>query len=508
LATTTFTAPDEDVRPVRYGGLPAQGLSLRLDGRVQVALLTTFGLGIRLLIVRGFWLDEATSGYDSRLSYAGMLRQLRHDNHPPLEYTVLWLTAHTIGSTQTDLRLPSIFFGTLLIPMLFVAGRALYNERAGVLAAAFGSVGALAVWYAQEARMYALFMLMVTVTIWAQSRALSTDKRRYWVAWAAACVTLLYTQWFSSLAITVEVFFFLIVFLQGRRTNRAWRKPLLHLTVSVVAVLVLLAPILPLLYTQYRNNQSNGLGFGTQGSGGAAAGLSPYGILNNLVWALFGYHSNAVIAGAVAVWPLGILVVLAVLGRGRGKKRANRQLLVVGFVPMALVFLASGATAANRSLFEVRYFIGLVPVLYLLLAGAAWNLTPNVRARKAFAVSTLAVLSVGLILQQTDSSDPRLYGYDAAFEQISSVAKPGAEILYAPAYLNVDVEYFEPTMHSEPATESVPKLSAAAQVFVVGSFNFAGVSPRSTDVLLAKLQQTRHLDATFKAPNVVVWEFS
>jgi uncharacterized membrane protein len=471
-----------------------------------VCLLTLFGLGIRLYIVRGFWLDEATSGFDSRLSYGGMLRYLEHDNHPPLEYSILWGMAHTVGSSQTDLRLPSIAFGTLMIPMLYVAGRALYRRQVGLIAAAFGAVSPLAVWYSQEARMYALFMLLVTVTIWAQCRALQTDRRRYWLAWAAASTGLLWDQWFSALALATQVIFFLVVILLDRR-QRPWRRPILHLGISVAAVLLTLAPILPLLYIQYRNNQATGLGFGGNGANLGTA-LSPYGIFNNLVWATFGYHSNGIIAALVAIWPLGILAVLVVLGRNRVSRRSNRQLLALAVAPMTLVFLASGLTSQNRSLFEVRYFIELVPALLLLLAGAMWQLPSSRGARNVIVGITLGLLTAALVLQQSDRDNPRLYGYTAAIEQINSVARPGAVILYAPKYLNVDVEYLDPRMRSMPATETPPPIALSKQIFVFGSFNFSGVSPESTDKLLSRLEQSRHLNAVFKGPNIVVWEFS
>ena len=378
-----------------------------MDPRLIVGLLTVAALGVRLLVVRGFWLDEATSGYDSRLSYTGMLHQLLHDNHPPLEYSILWVVAHTVGSTQTDLRIPEIVLGTLLIPMLYLAGKALYHERVGVLAAAFGTVGALAVWYAQEARMYALFMLLATVTIWALARIIATQRRRYWAVWAIAGTAMIWTQWFASLAVGTEIL--ILAWLMLR--DRPGRRPLLRLGVAVTAVVIACAPGVPLLLTQFRNNQANGLGFGSHGSASAAAGFSPYGIFNNVIWALFGYHSDGVVAAIVAIWPLGLLAALVILGRGRN--RSNRLLVTVITVPMAIAFLASSQVAPSRSLFEIRYFIEAVPALYLLLAGAVWTMTPSAVARRVFTGLLLVGLTAGLVLQQTDRANPRLYGYNA-----------------------------------------------------------------------------------------------
>jgi 4-amino-4-deoxy-L-arabinose transferase-like glycosyltransferase len=436
-----------------------------------------------------------------------MLHTLTYDNHPPLEYSILWAVAHTIGSTETDLRLPSILFGTLMIPMLYLAGRALYDERVGILAAMFGTVGPISVWYSQEARMYALFMLLATVTIWAQARVLSEGQKRHWLIWAAAAAAMIWTQWFALLAVGAETIYFAFV-LAGRPSGPPRRQQVGFLVVAVAACGAACAPGIHLLLTQFRNNQASGLGFGSYGTAGGSGGVSPYTLFNNTVWDLWGYHSYGVIAGIVAVWPLLLLGTLCVLGRRR--HRSNRQLLALIVIPVVIVYVASGKASPDRSLFEIRYFIEAVPAAYLLLAGLAYHMTPSPRARKLFTGILLVSLVAGLVLQQTDTRNPRLYGYDAAFRQISSVARTGDEILCAPTYLTTDVRYFEPHMKVAPVGKSVPDLPASAQIFVVGSFDFAGGAAVNTSAqrIIAELSRTRDVIEIFQAPNVTVWEFS
>jgi hypothetical protein len=276
----------------------------------------------------------------------------------------------------------------------------------------------------------------------------------------------------------------------------------------VTSIVVVCAPGLPLLLTQFHNNQANGLGFGGHTAQSTVDGFSPYGILNNLVWALFGYHNDGVIYALVALWPIGLLMTFPVLGRTRN--RSNRMLVTVIAVPMGLVFVASASAAAGRSLFEVRYFIEAVPALYLLMAGGLWTMVPRATVRRIIAGLVLVVLTAGLITQQTDSGNPRLYGYDAAFNEISTLARPGDEILYAPSYFNVDVAYFEPDMRAMAVAGSLPSLPKRASIFVVGSFNFVGVdqAQAATAHLLNELGRHRRLEMTLSAPNVTVWEFS
>jgi hypothetical protein len=272
-------------------------------------------------------------------------------------------------------------------------------------------------------------------------------------------------------------------------------------------VAVACAPGVPLLLTLFHNNQANGLGFGGHAAAGAAGGLSPYGIFNNVVWALWGYHSNGVIAGAVAVWPLGILGVLLLLGRGRHP--AHTLLATVAFLPLLAVFVASAEAAPNRSLFEVRYFIEAVPALYLLVAGMVWTMAPTVRIRRVVGAVVAVSFVVGLVTQQTDGDNPRLYGYDAAFAALSARARPGDEILYAPAYVNVDVGYFEPGMRAAPVGTTPPSLPGSARIFVVAMTNFAGADVAAeTGSLLSRLERTRRLELVLRAPNVELWELS
>ncbi len=352
--------------------------------------------------------------------------------------------------------------------------------------------------------MYALFMLLATVTIWALARILTTGRLRYWLAWSAAGAAMVWTQWFAVLAVGTEAVIILWIFV----AHRYGRRALTHLGVSVTSIVVVCAPGLPLLLTQFHNNQANGLGFGGHTAQSTVDGFSPYGILNNLVWALFGYHNNGVIYALVALWPIGLLMAFMVLGRTRN--RSNRVLFAIIAVPMALVFLASASAAAGRSLFEVRYFIEAVPALYLLLAGSLWTMVPRAPVRRIIAALLIVVLAAGLITQQADDANPRLYGYNAAFKEISALARPGDEILYAPSYFNVDVAYFEPDMRAVAVTGSLPPLPTTATIFVVGSFDFIGVdqAQAATARALHELGRHRRLEMTLSAPNVTVWEFS
>ena len=103
-----------------------------------VAALTGVGFVLRLLQVRGIWVDEAISVHQAHMSLPAMIANLREtDNHPPLFFMALWAAVRVLrSSTEQAVRVPSLIAGTLLIPALFITGRELFDRRTGLLAAA------------------------------------------------------------------------------------------------------------------------------------------------------------------------------------------------------------------------------------------------------------------------------------------------------------------------------------------------------------------------------------
>src|SRR5690242_16483292 len=136
---------------------PGKDNRLRLRAVLPVAAITAGALALRLAVTRGIWVDEAVSLRQVRLPYLRMIAELRDDDvHPPLYHSVLWVVVRLTGNTgEWGLRLPSLVAGTALIPLLYAVANDLWDRRTGLMAALLGAVAPVAVWYSQEARMYA-----------------------------------------------------------------------------------------------------------------------------------------------------------------------------------------------------------------------------------------------------------------------------------------------------------------------------------------------------------------
>src|SRR5438105_1817468 len=137
-----------------------------------VGIAVAAGLIVRLHTRSDLWLDEALTVNISRLPVGDLLRQLKHDGHPPLYYLLLHVWMKPFGEGDNAVRsLSAIFSFVTIPPFVYVARR-----TGGKLMATAGLVllatSPFAVRYATETRMYSLVMLLVTLGWLAVHRAM------------------------------------------------------------------------------------------------------------------------------------------------------------------------------------------------------------------------------------------------------------------------------------------------------------------------------------------------
>jgi len=478
---------------------------------LAVVGLSVSGLAVRLIVPRGLWLDEATSVDQARMSFAGMIANLRTtDVHPPLYFSVLWVSVRWLGSGELAVRLPSIIAGALVVPMLYALGKEAFDRRTGVVAAAAGSVAPIMVWYSQEARMYALLMLLGVIALWAQVRVLNRGGRLVWAVYALSSIALVWTQYFGALQVVVQQ----LAFVYFIRTRHRRREPVRGLVVgwavTLAAIIVWLAPLAPFAYQQFHVNQTAGKGFGAPQQVGNATALSGnhlsiYAAIANLIWAVWGYHSNPAMALLAALWPLGMLFALVLLGR---RHQRMTTLLVAAVVIPGTVMFALGMV--KRNLFDIRYLSTAVPVLFVLIARMVTGISRRTATAVAGAALVMATLLVGLVDQQYNGTNPRTYDFRQALLPVEATARPGDIIIYDPADLREVVQYYAPTPVLTPAGALPDRPTGGHAVFVLASPSLMN-GPSDTGALSKALTSLRAHDRLVmhkNLANVEIWEFT
>jgi len=463
-----------------------------LGGLILVALI------LRLAVPRGIWLDEAISIHQARLSLHDLFRNLYYgDRQPPLYHLVLWLTIRIFGHSEFAVRLPSLIAGTLIVPVLYELGRELYDRRTGLLAAAFAAVSPMLVWYSQEVRMYEFAALFGLLALLTQLRAIRDGTMLNWAAYILATSALLWSHYFGLLLIAIQQLVFVGVLVQRRGRGQPVKPLALGFAYSLAVLAMQLVPLLAFAHHQYQSTAS---------AAGSPSGtydyLSFYSVLANLAWALWGYQPDATTVLLAAMWPLFLLLSLVLLGRG-----GSRQTTTLAMASIALVLLLIVVSAFDRSLFEVRNFLILVPLVLLLIARliTGWIRQPTPRLLVAGGV--MATLLIGLLNQQLNKANPRLFDFRGAIEHIKANGGAGSLVLYEPGDMRYVLEYYAPDLPAQPLTQPITAGTEGSPIFVLASFQNNPRFFNETNRVVGQLTFFRTLVQRFKTPQTTVWEF-
>jgi hypothetical protein len=209
---------------------------------VGLTLLFALALALRLynLAGRSLWLDEVHTA----LLYAHlpspvdvMTTAITRVSQMPLFFVFTWLLGR-VGDDEFLLRLPSALFGAACVAAVFVLARRLFGMRVAFVAALLLSLMPYAVWLSQEARPYALLMLLTTLQMYYAYRAASEGRWVLWIGLAAATELNLYTHYFAWVATAA-----IALYLAGFIVSDAIRSRHARAILTVVGALLLGAAV-------------------------------------------------------------------------------------------------------------------------------------------------------------------------------------------------------------------------------------------------------------------------
>jgi hypothetical protein len=233
-------------------------------------LLFAFGLRVYRLPAQSLWYDEGVSWYLTRMSPPALTVWTANDIQPPLYYYLLWLWVRLAGTSEYALRFPSVFFGVLTLPLLWITARRLLGMRAAWLAALLLALSPLHVYYAQEARMYTLLTFLGLLSSYlllrlasSRGQTLPSPHRGEGLgmggAYVLAVVAALYTHYFAFFLLAAHALYVLYKWgqrllsahLLRPRVSTSTSTSTLTLTLTLISIFLLYLPWLPFLLTRY-----------------------------------------------------------------------------------------------------------------------------------------------------------------------------------------------------------------------------------------------------------------
>jgi mannosyltransferase len=151
--------------------------ALFLSTAAMIVLLAA-GLRFAHLDAQSFWNDEGNTARLVERTIPLIIEGAAGDIHPPGYYLILHGWRALTGETEYALRAYSALCGILTVAVVAAVGRQVAGRRAALGAALVLAVHPLAVYYSQEARMYAQLGLATALTLWVGTRLTRTTSTR------------------------------------------------------------------------------------------------------------------------------------------------------------------------------------------------------------------------------------------------------------------------------------------------------------------------------------------
>ncbi len=403
---------------------------VQMSERVWMLLIVLLAFALRAyrLGAPAIWWDESLSVYRATRDLATIFANtiliqnvVTHDLQPPLYFAILHFLVRAFGTGEFALRFLSVMANVATVPLLYALARRWLSMPIALVAALLGALSPFYVWYAQEARPYALVLFWSTLAVYALTRAFGVGRRRtqtntdkngsfrvhprlsashLWsLLYLFAAIAALYTNYYAVFLIP---FHFVLIAIG------VWRAPRARLFILLPALPLLSAVFLiPLVTTGAIENVASG------------PTSVPFDII--LRDLLNSFSVGITIDLAQVAWIDAALLGLCVIGLVVFRRAA---IFLLAYLAIPLLGLA--AASLIRPLYQnSRYFITLSPAFYL---GVAAGIVALARRWKWLAIPALGVCVVGAGLSLNNLYFDPSYGKDdhrAWAQQLRERTRPG-----------------------------------------------------------------------------------
>jgi mannosyltransferase len=383
------------------------------------------GTYFRFFTTSKMWLDEVQTVNIASFPVRLIPHELRLDGAPPLYYVLLHFWMGFAGHTDAAIRALSGIFSLLTLPLAWWVVRRGFGRTEALAAVAVIATSPFAAYFAVEARMYSLVMLLVVAGIGATQALLSRATVSRALLLALVTALLLYTHYwaFYLLAVVGCWFAFLVVRDRGGRRRGA--------CYGIAALVVGALTFIPWVPTFEWQRVHTGTPWSAAPTLASAVSWFAGFVVNQSVQSpSLSLHIELGLALFVLFVIFGFATRPIAADRLEFRLTGQPRARALAFVALGTLAVGWIASREAKTAFEPRYSSIVFPVLAILVAlGIAAVPTKWLRVASLCAVSGLALWTThwGAQVQRTQAF--RLAPV------LHAVASPGALVVVCPDQL-------------------------------------------------------------------------
>jgi len=406
--------------------------------RIFYSLLIIAVVGLLLRIINlgePLWVDEVCSwSFARRMPFTHMWHVALSDPTPPLYYALLHFVIRFAGENPAIMRLPSVFFGTLMIPIIYWAMRqGSFSRIDSLYASLVCALSSMLIFYSQELRAYILLTFWGVLSVGLLFRCLRGYSLSNLLFYSASIFILSYTHRYAFLLIFAQMIALII--------TKNW--PLFKV-LCAACFLTLILPLLQIIQGTFIVTE-------------ALDRVSDFGSVFELINKL---NSGIIEWRKLTVWKPGPYV-------SYPQPTVNLFLTVAGLVTFVIIFCCGWIkrkeyTSEQRQNIKILIICILVPSALALLAGSAlvpkpmwlqrgllyiWPLYYMLAVIACSKTKARAVLMLMVIIINACSLYPYYtlyarYPYAAALIQLNSTTTPDDLIIADQYWYYETINYY------------------------------------------------------------------
>lgn len=469
-----------------------------------VLVLINFYLKYKFISNQSISGDEPFSIYFSQFDITTIITHLSEGNNPPLFEIILHLWTKLFGLSETSVRLLPCLFSSITVYFIFKICQKFFCVKSAILASLFFTLSNYQMYFAHEARVYSLFVLLTSISMYSFLKLIQEPKSKKNSILLIVSNTLLLYSHFLSL-------FVLFIQLLSTITISDLRKKLLkRLLICSGIVFVLYFPYFRTFIERFYISSAKGTWIAPVKNLGQLHDI--FNILTNqstinylifliIIWFLlqnfieqqfsnkylkytlvatsifYLFYSISIMGAMPHYWKFSsnliamssyICFILAFLIIAIFSKKINHHykiLLIWFFIPLLIMFISS----VWVPMFVNRYVIFITPAFFLVIAISVVNLEKKINLK----ISLLIIAIMGISFNSNVDKKREVRGMVNKIKEI----KTDRTIVYmCPDYFDLNfsyyynIEYFKDIDESN-LNQNLRENLASEFIFPINSFS-------------------------------------
>ncbi len=309
--------------------------------------------------------------------------QLSADDPMPLYYLMVHSVSHWITPSIQMLRLLSWGIYLLMLPVAYMVGRRVSDDRrVGLLAAVLLGLSPFVIWYSSRATMYGMLLLVTLSNTYFYIGILS-KRRHQWYGYLLSGLIGIGLHYFFGIVLLTQLVFFGL--------KRSGYARVTQVLMGVTGVIFLATFVVWLRYSLLHGSPWMHLPYTGKPSATNAFIL--------FVQFLFGFQSVVTTTFIISFWPLLVVLALLAVQKYMRPPESVQYFAFAAFIPVLAIFIISWLW---KPLYLSSYFIVCLPPFMLLIAWylVSFDLKALAWARSMLVIGMALMLFVELLNPQ------------------------------------------------------------------------------------------------------------